>query len=108
MSREIGASLVFMQSNLSEDTAILFFITALFERSTFKYGSRGYRFIFLEAGHMAQNLNLAAVALGLGSVNICGYHDRDVDNLLNIDGLNQSTIYMVGLGKNDEDPFADE
>jgi SagB-type dehydrogenase family enzyme len=76
------------------------FITALFQRSTFKYGPRGYRFAFLEAGHVAQNINLASTAMGLGSVNICGYFDREIDELLGIDGLKHSTIYMIGIGKN--------
>lgn len=78
--------------------AMMIFITAQFERSLFKYRDRGYRFILLEAGHVAQNMNLAATALGLGSVNIGGYFDRRADDLLGLDGLTHSTVYMVGIG----------
>lgn len=78
--------------------AMMIFITAQFERSLFKYRDRGYRFVLLEAGHVAQNMNLAATALGLGSVNIGGYFDRQADELLGLDGLTHSTLYLVGVG----------
>ena len=87
------------QSNLAHNTSMMIFITSIFERETFKYGSRGYRFALLEAGHVAQNINLVSTAMGLGSVNIGGYFDREVDELIGIDGVTHSTIYMIGIGK---------
>lgn len=102
-SRELSASLVDAQNHLASNTSVLFFITAVFERSTFKYGPRGYRFILLEAGHIAQNLNLVATAMDLCSLNIGGFYDRKVDAFLRLDGINQSTVYMVGVCKNAED-----
>jgi SagB-type dehydrogenase family enzyme len=95
----IAEGLVEFQSNLAYDSSAIFFLTALFERSTFKYLTRAYRFIFLEAGHVAQNLNLVATGLGLGCLNIGGYYDRVVDRLLGLDGVTQSTIYMVAVCK---------
>lgn len=96
LSRELSEAMV--QQNLALDTAVQFFITAIFERSVFKYGDRGYRFVLLEAGHVAQNLNLAAVALGLGVVNVGGYFDRQIDDVLRLDGVGHSTVYMLGVG----------
>lgn len=81
------------------DAPLMIFICAHFERSLFKYRDRGYRFIFLDAGHLVQNFNLVGNALGIGSVNIGGYFDRETDKFLDIDGLTQSTIYMVAAGK---------
>jgi nitroreductase len=52
----------------------------------------------LEAGHVAQNLNLVATALGLGCVNIGGYFDREIDEYLDLDGITHSTIYMLAIG----------
>jgi SagB-type dehydrogenase family enzyme len=95
-TRQLSESLV--QRNLATDCALIVFITAIFERNVFKYGERGYRFTLLEAGHVAQNLNLAATSLGLGSVNIGGFFDRSIDALLDFDGCTQSTIYLVGIG----------
>ena len=62
-----------LQPEIGMTATILIFITALFERSTFKYQDRGYRYTLLEAGHVAQNLNLVANALGYGAVNIGGF-----------------------------------
>lgn len=88
----------FVQPAIVRGAALMIFITALFERTTFKYGDRGYRFTLLEAGHVAQNLNLVANALGLGSVNIGGYYDREVDDFLGFDGVTHSTVYAVAIG----------
>jgi SagB-type dehydrogenase family enzyme len=87
-----------VQSELATNASALFFITALFERTIFKYEDRGYRFILLEAGHVAQNINLVATALGLGCLNVGGFFDRQVDVMLGLDGVTQSTIYMVAVG----------
>lgn len=96
LTESIAGALV--QPELALGASVVFFVTALFERSTFKYRDRGYRFIFIEAGHLGQNLNLGAVALGLGVTNIGGYFDREIDRLLRIDGVNHSTVYMNAVG----------
>lgn len=88
-----------VQHHLVSQASLIVFITALFERTVFKYDDRGYRFAFLEAGHLAQNLNLVSNGLGWACINIGGYYDRHIDHLLDLDGLNQSTIYMMAIGK---------
>jgi SagB-type dehydrogenase family enzyme len=80
------------------EAGMVMFIAAQFERSLFKYQDRGYRFVLLEAGHLAQNLNLVATSLGLGCCVIGGYFDREADRLLGLDGLTNSTIYMTAVG----------
>ena len=105
-SRALSESMA--QPNLPLDTGALFFLTAVFERSTTKYGDRGYRFTLLEAGHVAQNLNIVASALGIGSVNIGGFFDRKIDAILGLDGLTHSTIYMVGIGEKEEEIVSPE
>ena len=88
-----------VQQDLVEGAAAVIFISAIFARSTFKYGDRGYRFVLLEAGHLAQNANLAAQGIGLATANIGGYADRLVDRYLDLDGLNESTVYVLLLGE---------
>jgi SagB-type dehydrogenase family enzyme len=89
----------FVQRDVIEGAACVWLIAAIFERTVFKYGNRGYRFALIESGHLAQNANLAATALGLGVLNMGGFFDRDVDEFLGFDGLNQSTIYSIAFGR---------
>lgn len=96
-SAEIARALVEFQSGLSRTLSTIIFITAILQRATFKYRNKGYRFALLEAGHVAQNINLTAVALGMSAINIGGYYDRLVDKMLDLDGLNHSVLYMNGI-----------
>ncbi len=73
--------------------------SAVFERSKWKYKQRGYRYIFLDAGHIAGNLALAAVALGLGSCQIGALYDDEANQLLGLDGDTESVIYMTAVGR---------
>jgi len=77
---------------------IVFIWTAIFERAKWKYRQRAYRYIYLDAGHIAENLALAAVSLNLGSCQIAALYDEEVNSLLGIDGENESTLYMSVVG----------
>jgi len=79
--------------------AVVVALAACFWRSRFKYGLRAYRFTLLEAGHVAQNLLLAAAALELGAVPIGGFYDRRLDDLLGLDGVDESSLYLVCVGR---------
>lgn len=84
---------------LVDDAAAVVAITGVFWRSRFKYGLRGFRFTLLEAGHAAQNLLLAAAALGLAAVPVGGFYDRELERLLLIDGVNESALYAISIGR---------
>lgn len=88
----------FVQRDVVLGSSVVVLLGALFERSVFKYGERGYRFVLLEAGHVAQNLTLAATGLGYASVCLGGYFDHEVDELLGFDGVTLSTVYAVAVG----------
>ncbi|RMH06926.1 MAG: SagB/ThcOx family dehydrogenase [Nitrospirae bacterium] len=90
---------MFVQSALVAQASLMVFIVGVFERSVFKYGERGYRYLLLEAGHVAQNLNLTATALGIASVNLGGFFDRRLDQFLDLDGVTLSTLYCVAFGQ---------
>jgi SagB-type dehydrogenase family enzyme len=87
-----------VQPEIARTAAVTLFLTAVFYRSTFKYGNRGYRFVLLEAGHVGQNVDLTAAALGLAAINIGGYFDRAVDAYLDLDGIRQSAVYLAAIG----------
>jgi SagB-type dehydrogenase family enzyme len=93
---ELTAAL--LQERLARDSAMLIFITSVTERTAFKYGERGYRFALLEAGHMAQNFVLSATALKCGAVTVGGFINRAIDRILRLDGIDQSTVYVLALG----------
>lgn len=79
------------------DAVAVIAITAIFHRTTWKYGQRGYRYVWLDAGHLAQNAYLVAGALGLGAVSIGGFFDRELDELLMLPP-DEHTIYLVCVG----------
>jgi SagB-type dehydrogenase family enzyme len=78
--------------------AVALILTAVFGRSHFKYGERAYRFTLLEAGHVCQNILLAATALELGAVAVGGFVDGEVNDLLDLDGVDEASIYIVAAG----------
>jgi SagB-type dehydrogenase family enzyme len=83
---------------IASSCAVLVFVAAVFGRTRFKYGLRGYRFALLEAGHVVQNVVLAATAVGLAAVPLGAFYDRRTDAFLDLDGVNESTLYAVALG----------
>jgi SagB-type dehydrogenase family enzyme len=83
---------------LAERCALALVLTATFWRSRFKYGQRGYRFALLEAGHLAQNILLAAQALELAAAPVGGFYDRTLAEFLEIDGVNESPLYVIPIG----------
>ncbi|HET9243499.1 MAG TPA: SagB/ThcOx family dehydrogenase [Gaiella sp.] len=74
-------------------------MTAMFWRSRFKYGPRAYRFTLLEAGHVAQNLLLAAEALSLAATPVGGFFDRLVDEFVGVDGIYEASLYVLPVGR---------
>jgi SagB-type dehydrogenase family enzyme len=78
---------------------VVFIWTAVFERSKWKYEQRAYRYVYLDAGHIAQNVALAAVALNLGSCQIGALYDDEVNALIGVDGVEEGVVYMTAVGK---------
>ncbi len=99
-TRQVRSFLI--QPEISINASMIVFISALFERSAFKYGERCYRFAMLEAGHVSQNINLSAFASGLGTVNIGGFLDNRADDFLGLDGVSSSCIYMCAIGQDNK------
>ncbi len=74
-------------------------ITAQPQRTTSKYGPRGYRYVYFEAGAVAQYMNLVATAQEMSSVIIGGVDDVAVEKVLDIDGEQETFLLSVLLGK---------
>lgn len=76
----------------------VFVWTAIFQRSRWKYKQRCYRYVYLDAGHVAENLALAATAANLGTCQIGAIFDDEANELLGLDGVEESVIYMSTVG----------
>jgi SagB-type dehydrogenase family enzyme len=79
----------------------VFIWTAVPYRMTWRYGERGYRDLHLDAGHVCQNLYLAAEAAGCGVCAIAAFDDDVMNGILGINGTDQFVIYLATVGKND-------
>jgi SagB-type dehydrogenase family enzyme len=67
-------------------------------RSMRKYGPRGLRYLFLEAGAIAQNVHLATQALGFASVDCASVVDEEVHEALELDGLYRALVHSILIG----------
>ena len=70
----------------------------VFERLKWKYAQRAYRYVYLEAGHIAQNLALSATSIGLGSCQIGAFFDDEVNQIIGLEGLDESVLYLSIVG----------
>jgi SagB-type dehydrogenase family enzyme len=76
------------------DAAVVVVFTAIYERTTCKYGERGVRYVHMEVGHAAQNLFLQAEAQALGSVVVGAFQDDEVSKVLELPTDTQPLILM--------------
>ena len=80
-AREKLANAALSQNFVKEAFADII-ITAVYERTIWRYGDRGIRYVHIEAGHAAQNICLEVVALGLATVPVGAFHDDHVKSIL--------------------------
>jgi SagB-type dehydrogenase family enzyme len=95
---EEQASDAFLSWPAIKNAPVILCLGATFARTQSKYGPRGYRYVLLEAGHVAQNLCLSAVELGLSSLCLGGYHDAQLNRLIGLDGEDEAIVYAIALG----------
>jgi SagB-type dehydrogenase family enzyme len=88
-----------LDQQMAFNSAVNFVWTAIIERSKWKYLQRCYRYIYMDAGHIGQNFYLIAEALGLGACTIGAIYDDEINELLEIDGIDETAIYVGVIGK---------
>lgn len=79
--------------------AVTFVWVAVVYRMAWRYGQRSYRYLHLDAGHVCQNLYLAARAVDCGVCAIAAFDDQDLGKVLGVDGQDQFPIYVATVGK---------
>jgi len=93
MSRAALGERMFKQAN------VILSLSAIFQRTQLRYRERAQRYIFFEAGHIAQNTYLLATSMRLGACAIGAFYDDEFNRLLGLDGKNESVLYLIALGK---------
>lgn len=87
------------RQGMVKNSAVTFIWVAVQYRMYWRYVERGYRYLHLDAGHVCQNLYLAAEATGCGACAIGAFFDEKINELLGLDGEEQFVIYMATVGK---------
>jgi SagB-type dehydrogenase family enzyme len=96
-SEEQLAQLVYADGLWSNASGLLV-LTGNFNRTQQKYGERGYRFLFLDAGHLAQNLLLACEDLGLAAIPLGAFDDDMLAKSLELDTTREAPLYAILVG----------
>jgi SagB-type dehydrogenase family enzyme len=100
-----------LEQEMLTNAPLIFVWTAIFERSKWKYRQRAYRYVYLDAGIIGENLALSATGISLGSCQVGAFFDDEVNEILGVDGVAESVVYLsvVGhpLGPHDHDNQCD-
>jgi len=89
----------FLGQSFIDHAAVCLLWSAVTGRSVNKYGERGIRYLLLDAAHICQNALLAAEALDLGGCPVAAFYDQEVNRLLAIDGIEETTLYGAAIGR---------
>jgi len=87
-----------LKQEMLGEAGVTFVLSGIFDRVCHKYGERGYRYVYMEAGHISQNIYLQSVSLGLGSVCAGAFLDEKVNQLIGVDGREEAAIYLHSVG----------
>ena len=81
------------------DAAAAFFMTAVVDRSMWKYKhEHAYRVLLLDAGHLGQTFHLVCTQLGLAPITSSAKRDVEIERELGIDGVSEISLYAAATG----------
>ena len=84
--------------NFLGQASVCLILSAIWQRTYWKYRSRSYRYVLLEAGHLAQNFYLAATSLGLGACAVGAFIDEALNKSLGLEPLEEEAVYLLAVG----------
>jgi SagB-type dehydrogenase family enzyme len=105
MAIEISSEMVYqieeacLNQSLATESAVTFIWSCVIYRMAWRYSERAYRLVHLDAGHVCQNLYLAAEQINCGACAIGAFDDELMARLLGIDGQEEFVIYCATVGK---------
>jgi SagB-type dehydrogenase family enzyme len=82
-----------------EQSAVAFVWTVVPYRMEWRYGKGSDRVLAMDAGHVCQNLYLAAESMGCGTCAIAAYDQEAMDELVGVDGESEFTLYVAPVGR---------
>lgn len=88
-----------IRAEQESDTGSILLFTCVWDRTSAKYGDFSYALALLEAGHMSQNVLLAATALDLVARPLAGFDDELAHRLLDIDEHVEQPVLAIAVGK---------
>lgn len=77
---------------------VVFVLSAISQRTRWRYQERSYRYVMLEAGHIGQNIYLTVAGMGLGACAVGAFWDDDVNRLIQVDGKHEAVVYLLTVG----------
>lgn len=88
-----------LRQDMVQNAAVTFILSAVPYRTSWRYGQRAYRYLYLDAGHVGQNIHLAAEAVGAGACMIGAYQDEAMNDCIGVDGVQEFVLYIATVGK---------
>lgn len=87
------------RQKMIKTSAVNFIWSVIPNRTSWRYGERSWRYIYLDSGHVCQNLYLAGESINCGVCAIGSFVDEFINEYLGLDGENEMVIYLASLGK---------
>ncbi len=88
-----------LNQDFIQHSSVTFLWTGMLRRSMSQYGDRGLRYILLDAGHICQNVLIAAEAMDCGGCPIAAFFDDEIHDILDIDPAEEIILYAASIGK---------
>ena len=91
-----------LNQSFTKKSSVFFIWSTIPYRSEWKFSIEAAKIILLDCGHLCQNLYLATESINMGMCAIAAYNQVKMDNLINVDGENEFTVYAAAVGKIDK------
>ena len=88
-----------LRQDMVRDSAVTFIWSCVIYRMAWRYSERAYRYVHIDAGHVCQNLYLAAEKINCGACAIGAFDDELMAGLLGIDGREEFVVYCATVGR---------
>lgn len=88
------------------DAAIV--LSSIFRRTGYKYHNRAYRYAAADAGHLLENVRLAAHGAGMHAHLLPAFDDDAAARALAVDGVEEGVLAMVTLNRHANEAAAAE